>query len=316
MHQPNPLAVMAEDRPAGVSARRRPRAVPRSNLPRSGARPPAFRTRGRTVVRHAVLIVLAAIFIFPLAWMVLTSLKPESETLSFPPVWLPHPVEFANYSDALASQPFLHYFLNTLLYCVTSVAGVLLSSSLVAYGFSRLTWPGRDKLFYLMVATLLLPYIVTLIPLFVLFKDIGWVGSYKPLIVPTYFGASVFSTFLLRQFFLTIPQELSDAARVDGANEFRIYATIVAPLAKPALAAVGLFQFVYAWNDFLGPLIYINSSKGYPISVGLYEFLSQFVTNWPWLMAAATATTVPIVILFFFTQRSFLQGITITGVRG
>jgi multiple sugar transport system permease protein len=273
-------------------------------------------SRWRRALRHVVLVSLAAAFIFPLFWMVLTSLKPEDEALSFPPVWLPHPVELANYSEALSSEPFVSYFWNTLVYCVTTVVGVLLSSSLVAYGFSRLVWRGRDKLFYLMVSTLLLPSIVTLIPLFILFKDLGWVGTYKPLIVPTFFGSSVFSSFLLRQFFLSIPNELSDAARIDGAGELRIYRAIVLPLSKPALAAVALFQFIYAWNDFLGPLIYINTSNSYPLALGLEEFLSQFLTNWPWLMAAATAVTLPIVVLFFFTQRTFIQGITFTGIKG
>lgn len=269
-----------------------------------------------SALRHAVLTVLGLTFVFPLIWMLDTSLKSLPQAVTYPPVWLPHPVEFSNYPQALTSLPFGQYFLNTLLYCVTTMVGVGISSSLVAYGFSRVDWPGRDKVFFVMVATLLLPFVVTLIPLFVLFKNLGWVGSFKPLIIPTFFGSSVFSTFLLRQFFMTIPRALSEAARVDGAKEMTIFLRIILPLAKPALATVLLFQFIYCWNDFLGPLIYINSSALYPIAIGLNEFLGQHGTNWGWLMAASTTATVPIIALFFLTQRTFIQGITVTGIKG
>ena len=267
------------------------------------------------MVKHAVLIVLGASFLFPLVWMILTSLKPLPEAMTFPPIWIPHPFVFSNYPQALGSEPFATYFWNTIFYCLTTVIGVAVSSSLVAYGFSRIRWKGRDVLFYIMVSTLLLPFIVTLIPLFVLFKDIGWVGSYKPLIIPTFFASSAFSTFLLRQFFMTIPEELSDAARIDGAREFFIYSRIVVPLAKPAMAVVMLFQFIYAWNDFLGPLIYLDQANAYPLSLGLNSMLGTYSTNWSWLMAASTAATLPIIILFFLTQRYFIQGITLTGMK-
>jgi multiple sugar transport system permease protein len=248
--------------------------------------------------------------------MILTSVKPLPQAVTFPPVWVPHPLETSNYPQALSAEPFASYFFHTLYYCVTTVVGVTVSGSLVAYGFSRLKWPGRDQLFYVMVATMLLPFIVTLIPLFVLYKEIGWVGSYKPLIIPTFFGSSVFSTFLLRQFFMTIPQTLSDAARIDGANEFVIFSRIILPLAKPALATIALFQFIYAWNDFLGPLIYLDKSSLYPLSIGLSEFLGQYTTNWSWLMAASTVATLPMIVLFFLTQKTFIQGITLTGTKG
>jgi multiple sugar transport system permease protein len=284
--------------------------------PRPTGRKIGWSGGGRRVLRHVVLLALGCIFVFPLFWMVLTSFKPLPQAITFPPTWIPHPVEASNYPGALASLPFADFFYHTLFYCVTTVIGVVLSSSLVAYGFSRLRWPGRDKVFYLMVATLLLPFIVTLIPLFVLYKEIGWVGSYKPLIIPTFFGSSVFSTFLLRQFFMTIPESLSEAARIDGAKEWFIYARIILPLAKPALAVVALFQFIYAWNDFLGPLIYINKASLYPLSLGLNEMLGTYATNWSWLMAASTVATAPIILLFFLTQKSFIQGITLTGVKG
>lgn len=274
------------------------------------------RRRLGSLGKHILLIVLGVTFIFPLFWMILTSVKPLPQAVTFPPVWIPHPLEPSNYPQALSAEPFASYFFHTLYYCVTTVIGVMVSSSLVAYGFSRLEWPGRDKLFYVMVATMLLPFIVTLIPLFVLYKHIGWVGSYNPLIIPTFLGSSVFSTFLLRQFFMTIPQSLSDAARIDGAHEFVIFSRIILPLAKPALATIALFQFIYAWNDFLGPLIYLNNSSLYPLSIGLNEFLGQYTTNWSWLMAGSTVATLPMVALFFLTQKTFIQGITLTGTKG
>jgi multiple sugar transport system permease protein len=270
----------------------------------------------KSIGKHVLLVVLGVTFIFPLFWMILTSVKPLPQAVTFPPVWIPHPLDLSNYPQAFSAEPFAGYFFHTLYYCVTTVIGVTVSGSLVAYGFSRIKWPGRDTLFYVMVATMLLPFIVTLIPLFVLYKEIGWVGSYNPLIIPTFFGSSVFSTFLLRQFFMTIPETLSDAARIDGANEFVIFSRIILPLAKPALATVALFQFIYAWNDFLGPLIYLNKSSLYPLSIGLTEFLGQYTTNWSWLMAASTVATLPMIVLFFLTQKTFIQGITLTGTKG
>jgi multiple sugar transport system permease protein len=170
--------------------------------------------------------------------------------------------------------------------------------------------------FYVMLMTMILPFVCTLIPLFILYKHLGWIGGYLPLEVPTFFGSSVFSTFLLRQFFMTIPHSLSEAARIDGANEFYIYSRIILPLAKPAMATVILFQFIYCWNDYLGPLIYISNQNDYPLSLGLALILGDYTTNWAWVMAGATAATAPIVILFFLTQRTFIQGIAVTGTKG
>ena len=272
----------------------------------------------RGLSKHAVLIVVSVLLGFPLLWMVLTSFKTNSQSLAVPVVWWPHPFKWSNYPQFLSAVPFYRYFLNTLLYAGVTIVGVCISSSLVAYGFSRIRWRGRDVLFQVMVATLLIPFFATLIPLFVIYKDLHWVGWYLPLMIPTFLGSSVFSTFLLRQFFMTIPEALSDAARVDGANEFYIYSRIILPMAKPAMATVILFQFIYCWNDYIGPLIYINNQVWYPLSLGLYQVLGTYTTNWPWVMAAATAATAPIVILFFFTQRTFIEGIAVqgTGVKG
>jgi multiple sugar transport system permease protein len=271
------------------------------------------RLAGAGALKHAVLIIVSAMFGFPLLWMVLTSLKSNSQALAVPVVWWPHPFLWDNYPQTLSAVPFYRFFLNTLLYAAVTIVGVSVSSSLVAYGFSRLRWRGRDVVFYVMLSTLLIPFFATLIPLFVMYKKFHWVGTYLPLMVPTFFGSSVFSTFLLRQFFMTIPQALSDSARVDGANEFYIYSRIILPLAKPALATVVLFQFIYCWNDYIGPLIYINNNDSFPLSLGLNLILGTYSTNWPWVMAAATAATAPLVILFFFAQRTFIQGIAVTG---
>jgi multiple sugar transport system permease protein len=235
--------------------------------------------------------------------------------LRWPPVWIPHPFDFKNYPDAMNFEPFFHYMLNTVFYGVMSVIGTILSSSVVAYGFARIKWPERNFLFILMLATLMLPFQVTMIPLFILFKTLGWVGSFAPLIVPTFFG-SAFNIFLLRQFFMTIPTSLSEAAYMDGASEFTIFWRIILPLAKPALATVALFQFIYAWNDFLGPLIYLNGQSLYTISLGLETYVSSYGTQWGLLMAAATVATLPIVVLFFLAQKTFIQGISITGLKG
>jgi ABC-type glycerol-3-phosphate transport system permease component len=289
-------------------------APPSPSAPRRRRRTP--RAIGASAGQHAVLIALAAMFALPLVWMVGTSFKTAQQALQLPVVWWPHPFLWRNYPDLFAALPYFRFFWNTFLYAGITIVGVCVSSSLVAYGFSRLRWPGRDAVFYVMLMTLILPFVCTLIPLFVMYKRFGWIGTYLPLEVPTFFGSSVFSTFLLRQFFMTIPQSLSEAARIDGASEFYIYRRIILPLAKPALAAVILFQFVYCWNDYLGPLVYISDQNSYPLSLGLALILGEYTTNWAWVMAGATAATAPIVILFFLTQRTFIQGITVTGVKG
>jgi multiple sugar transport system permease protein len=288
--------------------------------PISPSRPPAAPRKRRKIRasagKHTALIVLSAIFALPLVWMIGTSFKTAQQALTLPVVWWPHPFLWSNYPQLFAALPYFRFFLNTFLYAGITIVGVCISSSLVAYGFSRLRWPGRDAVFYVMLMTLILPFVCTLIPLFILYKHLNWIGTYLPLEVPTFFGSSVFSTFLLRQFFMTIPQSLSDAARIDGASEFYIYRRIILPLAKPAMATVILFQFIYCWNDYLGPLIYISNQNSYPLSLGLALILGDYTTNWAWVMAGATAATAPIVILFFLTQRTFIQGIALTGTKG
>lgn len=274
----------------------------------------------RLVTKIVVFIILslaAIAFLLPFAWMISTSLKPKSQIFVYPLIWIPDPPMWGNYARAL-NNPSFQYFLffgNSLYYAVLSTVGIVVSCSLVAYAFARLQWWGRDIWFVITLATLMIPYPVTLIPLYLIFSKIGWVNSFKPLIVPNFMGTAFF-IFLLRQFFLTIPMDLSDAAKIDGASEFQIYRRIIMPLAKPALATVALFTFLYTWNDFLGPLIYLTDGDKYTLAVGLAAFRGQFRTQWDLMMAAATVVTAPIVIVFFFAQKQFIEGITLTGIKG
>jgi multiple sugar transport system permease protein len=263
----------------------------------------------------AVLLVLTVTFALPFYWLLSTAVKPTTELFVAPPIWIPSHLEWSNFSNAVNFFPFVQYLTNTLIICAGAVIGTLLSNSLIAYGLSRIQWPGRNLLFILLLGTLLLPYQVTLIPLFILFAHMHWVDTYLPLIVPAFFG-NAFFMFLLRQFFLTIPAELGEAVRVDGGSELTIFARIVIPLSTPALAVVALFTFINTWNDFLGPLVYLRTQSKYTLSIGLSTFLGQYGSQWSWLMAASALVFIPIVILFFFTQRTFIQGITFTGSKG
>jgi len=274
------------------------------------------RKQGKIIVIHAFLLLGSLIFLFPLAWMVSTSLKPLEETMTIPPRWLPSELRWENYREAVQAIPFFLYARNTVYVAVMGALGMVFSSSLVAYGFSRIDWPGRDMFFYLTLGTMMVPFPVVMVPLYAIFRELHWIGSFKPLWVPAWFGAA-FNIFLLRQFFLTVPKELSDSARIDGCNEFGIYARIVLPLARPALAVVALFHFLYAWNDFLGPLLFLTRQETFTLSLGLQFFQSQHGgTMWNHLMAASTLVILPVILLFFFTQKTFIQGITFTGLKG
>jgi multiple sugar transport system permease protein len=274
-----------------------------------------LRRMAQTFVAHATLIGIGLFFALPFYWLVSTALKPDAQIFQMPPVWIPHPVHWENYPKALHYIPFALYTWNTLKICVTCVLGTLFSCSLVAYSLAKVRWRGRDLVFYSLIASMLLPMQVTLIPTFTIFKWLGWIGTIKPLIVPAFFG-NAFYIFLLRQFFMTIPNELSDAARIDGCSEFGIYRYVILPLSKPALTTVGLFTFISVWNDFLGPLIYLTDERSYTLSLGLQRFVSQHGAEWAMLMAASTVMTIPIVLLFFFAQRTFIQGVTLTGIKG
>jgi multiple sugar transport system permease protein len=274
-------------------------------------------------VSYLLLIAGSILFLFPLAWMLSTSLKPIEETMRTPPVWIPSTLQWHNYwdaikygSDTLGYIPFLRYTINTLYLAILGVIGTVLSNAIVAYGFARIDWKGRDTVFAIALATMMVPFPVTMVAVFAIFKELGWIGTFKPLWVPAFFG-SAFNIFLLRQFFLTIPKELSDAARIDGCTEWGIFRHVILPLSKPALAVVALFHFLYAWNDFLGPLIYLTDQKMFTLSLGLQSYQSRHGgTEWHMLMAASSIVVLPMIVLFFFTQRQFIQGITMTGLKG
>jgi len=263
---------------------------------------------------HLLLFLTGLSFLMPFVWMIGTSLKTAEQIFVWPPIWVPNPVVWNNYYLAVTSIPFFTYLGNTLLISGWNVVGILISCPMVAYGLSRIQWPGRDLLFYVVLATMMLPYVVLLIPTFLIFNALGWVGSFKPLIVPAFFGAPFF-IFLLRQFYMTIPFDLSDAATIDGASEFAILWEVILPLSKPALATVALFTFIANWQDFLGPLIYLRDDSQYTLSLGLQRFLSAHGAAWAQLMAASTLMVLPIIILFFLTQRTFIQGITFSGLK-
>jgi len=293
--------------------------TPPRAMPALSARRPDFRRRWSRLPARililVILLVLTACFVLPFYWLLITSVKPMDELFVFPPIWVPHHFAWDNFSNALGFFPFWQYLFNTVEICVGTVAGTLISNSLIAYGLSRIDWPGRNLVFILLLSTLLLPSQVTLIPLFIMFAHIGWVDTYLPLVVPAFFG-NAFFMFLLRQFFLSIPAELGDAVRVDGGSEWTIFTRIILPLSIPALATVALFAFINSWNDFLGPLVYLQTESKYTLAIGLSTFLGQYGSQWSWLMAASALVFIPIVVLFFFTQRTFIQGITLTGSKG
>jgi multiple sugar transport system permease protein len=271
--------------------------------------------RLQRIAAYAALTALSLVFAVPFLWLLSTSLKPPAQLFRLPPEWIPDPFTWSNYPRALTQIPFALYLKNTLYIALFNVVASVIACSLVAYGFARIQWPGRNFLFLVLVSTLMIPFPVTLIPTFLIFRDLGWINTPHPLTIPALTG-NAFFIFLLRQFYLTIPDELSAAARIDGANELQIYWRIILPLARPALAVVALFTFMANWNDFLGPLIYLSDRDQYTLAIGLYGFLSRVRTDWGPLMAAATIMVAPIVVLFFLTQRTFIQGITLTGIKG
>ena len=266
----------------------------------------------RLAVVYALLVILAAIFFAPFVWLVITSFKPEREIFQ---TGLPSRWVLENYTKGLMLFPFGLFLRNTLLICTVNVIGVLVSSSLVAYGLARIPWKGRHALFAILLSTMMLPAQVTMVPLFAVYKALGWIDTFLPLTVPSFLG-NAFYVFLLRQFFLTIPTDLTEAARLDGCTEFDIYRRVILPLATPALATVALFTFLNTWNDYLGPLIYLFDTDKLTLSLGLAMFTNQYGSYWGQLMAVSAVMTLPIMILYFFTQRTFIQGITFSGLKG
>jgi multiple sugar transport system permease protein len=267
-----------------------------------------------TIADHSLLIVLAVVFLSPFVFMVLTALMSNAQALT-PKLW-PHPFAFHNIVEVFKEAPMLRYAANTFLYATLATIGLVVSSVPVAYALACLRWRGRNLAFVAVLVSMMLPPQVTVIPVYVMFAHLHLVGTIWPLIIPNWFG-DAFSIFLLRQFFLTIPPEYADAARIDGCGEFRIMLQVVARLAKPAIAAVALFSFLLCWNDFWGPLLYtIQNPAHWTLSVGLAQFRNLYTVNWNLVMAGTVVFTAPVIVLFFFAQKAFVEGITLTGVKG
>jgi ABC-type glycerol-3-phosphate transport system permease component len=271
--------------------------------------------KARAGISYVVLLVGSIGFLVPFLWMVSTSLKGPSQIYTFPVQWVPRPAMWENYARLFAAAPMWTYLRNTVVLTVCGVTFSLIGSSIAAYAFARLRFPGRDVMFFVMLATIMIPNWATLIPTYIIFGKLGWLDTYLPILLPALF-ATPFNTFLLRQFFLSIPQELEDAAKVDGAGTLRCFLQIVIPMSRSALMIVGLFAFLYYWNDFLGPLIYLSSDNKFPISLGIMNFAGQQVQDFALMMCAATVAIAPCVLLFFIAQRWFMQGVVITGVKG
>lgn len=269
----------------------------------------------RQFAKHLLLSGIGLIFLFPFFWLVATSLKSNAEIFMWPPTILPKEYHWENYKNAVTAFPFLTYLFNTLRITALNVIGSVLSASFIAYGFAKIRWPGRDVLFFVVLGTMMLPFQVTMVPLFVIFRELGWIGTILPLTVPHFFGQA-FYIFLMRQFYLTIPYELSEAAVVDGANHWVIFSRIVLPNARPAMASVALFQFLASWTDFLGPLIYLQNEKQYTLQLGLQMFFGLHNAEWNLIMATATLITLPVIIMFLFAQRTFIEGAALTGLKG
>ncbi len=278
----------------------------------------AKRRAAKIAATHLLLAVLVALFALPLYGMVVTALKSEAQVQdvsTLARVLVPDPVVWGNFTKVFERADFYLWFLNTLWIVLLNVVGVAVVCPLVAYGFSRFQWPGRDAVFFVLLSTMMLPPQVTMAPVYLIFSWLGWVNTFKPLWVPAWFGAP-FYIFLLRQFFRGVPRELDDAAMIDGAGPFTAYFRVLLPQVRPAVVAVVLFQTVGAWNDFMGPLIYIHSMDKMPLALGLQTFMLNHGSEWPLLFAAATMMTLPVLALFFLSQRVFVEGITMTGMKG
>ena len=287
-----------------------------SSYTQPGRKPSAHLSR---VSIYLILIVGVAITITPLLWTVSTSLKSVQQLSVWPPQWVPSPAMWSNYTDALTMLPFARYFANTMVLVVAAEIGALITCSFVAYGFARTEFPGREFLFLVLISTMLMPYIVRLIPLFVFYGQIGWLGTFLPLAIPDLLGRNAFFIFLFRQFFRGIPNEISDAARIDGANDFRIWWTMVLPMSKPVMATVGIFAFQSTWDDFLGPLIYMSSNPDMrTMAVGLYQFKNApgGETLIPYLMAVSVVMMIPILVIFAIGQRYLISGVTMGSLKG
>ncbi|HHX38778.1 MAG TPA: carbohydrate ABC transporter permease [Armatimonadetes bacterium] len=273
-------------------------------------------TRWGRIVAFVLLCLGSAIFSIPFVWTVSTALKTKEQVFAVPPVWIPNPVQWENFRRAWTELPFPTFVFNTVLITLISVVGQVASASLVAYGFARFRFKGRTFLFYLLLSTMMLPAQVTMIPVFLIWRSLGLIDTFAPMTVPAFFGGGAFTVFLLRQFFMTVPKELDEAAMIDGCSYFGIWWRILLPLSRPALVTVTLFSFLAHWDDFMGPLIYLNSMEKYTVSIGLRMFQDMFGTELELLMAASLIHILPTIVLFFIGQRYFIKGIALTGLKG
>ncbi len=274
--------------------------------------------RRRNVLLYLALAAGAVPTLLPFVWLIRSALMQDTQMFIAPPQWIPDPFQWSNFTEALTAQPFGRYFVNTVVIAVINVLGTVLTCSVAAFSFSRLRWRGRNVVFAVLLSGVMLPYAVTLIPTFVMWQELGALNTIAPLTVPSWFagaGGGVLNVFLLRQFVLTIPFELDEAAYIDGASPWRVFWLIVMPLSKPAIIVVTIFTFIGTWNDFLGPLLYLNDEEKYTLSLGLASFQSIYITQWGYLMAASAAVIAPIIALFFFLQRYFIEGVTLTGIK-
>ena len=299
-------------KPAGAEELTKPR---RASQPRLLERQ-SVRLRILQAVMFVILCILSLGFLFPIMWAMTASVKPLGDVYQFPPSLLIQHVQWSNYNQALSKLPFLRFMANTLIICVSSTSGQVLAASLVGYAFARLNWRGRDVWFIVLLATMMLPGQILLIPQYLLYQTLGWVDTYKPLIIPPWLGGGAFFIFLFRQFFKGIPKEMEEAARLDGTSEWRIYWHIFMPNAKPVLATVGVMGFIGHWKDFMGPLIYLSDFQKYPISLGLQMYNSLEGSWVNYLMAASIVALTPLLILFFVAQRQFVRALLLTGSKG
>lgn len=269
----------------------------------------------RKLFMYVLITAFAMIFLLPLFFLLMGSFKAESELFRVPFHWLPDRFSLDNYRELFSSIPFFLYLKNTMIIVIFNIIGSVVSCSLSAYGFSRLRWPGRDKVFILVLLTMVLPYQVTLIPLYLMYTKMKWVGTFLPLIVPSFFGNG-FYIFLFRQFFVGIPKEMSEAARIDGANEFRVFLQLIMPISKPVIASVCILAFTRSWNDFMGPLVFLGNDKLYTLSLAASMLKSRLEPNWILLLTLGVVMVFPVLILFFVMQKYFIQGISMSGIKG
>jgi multiple sugar transport system permease protein len=274
------------------------------------------RRRSGRVFLYLTLILLSLIFLIPFVWLVTTSLKAQGEVFAYPPVWIPEEFHWSNYAEAVDRAPLWTWLRNTATITGLAVIGNVITSSLVAYGFARLDFPGKRILFILLLSTIMIPDVILLVPQFILFRELGWIDSILPLVVPPFFGGGAFNIFLVRQFYLTIPRDFDDAARLDGASNWQIWWQILLPLTKPALVVVAIFSFVYHWNDFMGPLIYLQSEGNKTLALGLRAFISPTDASWNISLAASMFLVIPVMVIFFIGQRYFIRGVAMTGITG